>query len=253
MPVTHYDNLQVKRNASQEVIKGAYKHLSQKWHPDKNPDNREEAGRILRIINAAYEVLSDPVRRKQHDKWIEEQEISKVFSKSSPDASSGLADTEVLRIPYRPKILATVLACIFFAVTAYVLSGVATEGGAISIGFIEISSQYSVYIYWSLVVASLVFVAIGLISIIVGITSQHHLILTGTEFSAPRHILSRNPDVIPLSSIKQCTVSGSGRNRLIIVYHQSGEISISETMILHEGAFDQFHDELTKAVSRPAG
>ncbi|MEQ9465593.1 MAG: RDD family protein [Haliea sp.] len=67
---THYDNLQVARNASPEVIKGAYKYLSQKWHPDKNPENREEAERNLRIINKAYEVLSDPELRIQHDRWI---------------------------------------------------------------------------------------------------------------------------------------------------------------------------------------
>ena len=45
---THYDNLQVKETASDEVIKGAYRYLSQKWHPDKNPHNRQEAERILR-------------------------------------------------------------------------------------------------------------------------------------------------------------------------------------------------------------
>jgi len=67
---THYDNLQVSENASPEVIRGAYRYLSQKWHPDKNPDRVEEAARITRVINAAYEVLSDPQRRKEHDDWI---------------------------------------------------------------------------------------------------------------------------------------------------------------------------------------
>lgn len=66
----HYDNLQVKQNASAEVIKGAYRYLSQKWHPDKNPHNKQEAERVLRIINQAYAVLSDPIERKKHDEWI---------------------------------------------------------------------------------------------------------------------------------------------------------------------------------------
>lgn len=70
---THYDNLQVKETASDEVIKGAYRYLSQKWHPDKNPHNREESERILRIINQAYAVLSDPIKRKEHDDWIRRQ------------------------------------------------------------------------------------------------------------------------------------------------------------------------------------
>lgn len=71
---THYDNLQVTRGASAEVIRGAYRQLAQKWHPDKNPDNREEADRILQIINRAYAVLSDEERRKEHDIWIFQQE-----------------------------------------------------------------------------------------------------------------------------------------------------------------------------------
>ena len=64
---THYENLQVIENASPEAIKGAYKHLSQKWHPDKHSENRIEAERILRILNEAYEVLSNTELRKQYD------------------------------------------------------------------------------------------------------------------------------------------------------------------------------------------
>jgi hypothetical protein len=67
---THYDNLQVTENASIEVIRGAYKFLSQKWHPDKHPNDKERAARIMKVINEAYSVLSDPEQRKEHDAWI---------------------------------------------------------------------------------------------------------------------------------------------------------------------------------------
>ena len=70
---THYENLQVVENASIEAIKGAYKYLSQRWHPDKNPDQREQAERITQMINEAYAVLSDPARRRAHDQWIAAQ------------------------------------------------------------------------------------------------------------------------------------------------------------------------------------
>lgn len=66
---THYDNLKVARNAPPEVIRAAYKTLSQKYHPDRNP-NSPNAKRIIQIINTAYEVLSDPVKRREHDEWI---------------------------------------------------------------------------------------------------------------------------------------------------------------------------------------
>lgn len=70
---THYDNLKVARNAPLEVIRAAYKTLSQKYHPDRNPDN-PDAARIMAIINASFDVLSDPDKRKQHDIWIAGQE-----------------------------------------------------------------------------------------------------------------------------------------------------------------------------------
>lgn len=53
---THYDNLKVARNAPPEVIRAAYKTLSQKFHPDRNHGNAE-AARIMAIINASYEVF----------------------------------------------------------------------------------------------------------------------------------------------------------------------------------------------------
>ena len=67
---THYDNLQIAENASPEVIRGAYRYLSQKWHPDKNPNNYEQAVQNIKAIRSAYEVLSNPERRKKHDLWI---------------------------------------------------------------------------------------------------------------------------------------------------------------------------------------
>lgn len=69
---THYDNLKVARNAPLEVIRAAYKTLSQKYHPDRN--GHKDAPKIMAIINASYDVLSDPARRRAHDMWIAQQE-----------------------------------------------------------------------------------------------------------------------------------------------------------------------------------
>lgn len=71
---THYDNLKVARNAPPEVIRAAYKSLSQKFHPDRNPD--VDAARIMSILNSSYDVLSESVKRRAHDLWIVEQEAS---------------------------------------------------------------------------------------------------------------------------------------------------------------------------------
>lgn len=70
---SHYENLRVARNAPPEVIRAAYRVLSQRHHPDVNPGD-EDAVRVMTLLNIAYETLSDPSRRREHDHWIEEQE-----------------------------------------------------------------------------------------------------------------------------------------------------------------------------------
>jgi hypothetical protein len=84
---THYDNLKVARGAPPEVIRAAYKALSQKYHPDKNPGDIK-AARIMAILNSAYGTLADPQRRKEHDEWItaEEWEIDWLESTHQDEA-----------------------------------------------------------------------------------------------------------------------------------------------------------------------
>ena len=69
---THYDNLQIPRDADEQTIRQAYRRLSKQYHPDLNPS--EDASRIMQLINRAYEVLSDPKQRAEHDRWIQQQE-----------------------------------------------------------------------------------------------------------------------------------------------------------------------------------
>ncbi|SDI29279.1 J domain-containing protein [Paraburkholderia phenazinium] len=69
---THYDNLKVTRGAPAEVIRAAYKALSQRYHPDKN--DSPDAQRIMRIINEAYTVLGDADRRAAYDRELAARE-----------------------------------------------------------------------------------------------------------------------------------------------------------------------------------
>lgn len=71
---THYDNLKVARTASADEIRLAYRRLAQQHHPDKNRDSLKRAELVMRVINKAYEVLSDPSNRRVHDAWIERSE-----------------------------------------------------------------------------------------------------------------------------------------------------------------------------------
>jgi hypothetical protein len=84
---SHYENLKVARDAPIEVIRAAYRSLSAKYHPDRNPGD-PEAARIMTTLNTAYQVLSDPVSRKQHDEWIQRSEEDSAFSRSSTNGRS---------------------------------------------------------------------------------------------------------------------------------------------------------------------
>ncbi|MEM7816061.1 MAG: molecular chaperone DnaJ [Candidatus Aenigmatarchaeota archaeon] len=64
----YYEILGVSRNASQEEIKRAFRHLARKWHPDVNPGNKEAEERF-KEINEAFQVLSDPEKRAQYDQF----------------------------------------------------------------------------------------------------------------------------------------------------------------------------------------
>jgi hypothetical protein len=89
---THYDNLQIARTASDAVVRAAYRGLSQQHHPDKNPKDRTNAERRMKVINEAYAVLSDPAKRREHDQWIMQMEAETQTSRS--DINSSVAATQ---------------------------------------------------------------------------------------------------------------------------------------------------------------
>mmetsp|Transcript_27909 Transcript_27909/g.67907 ORF Transcript_27909/g.67907 Transcript_27909/m.67907 type:complete len:452 (+) Transcript_27909:132-1487(+) len=63
----HYDVLGVPKDADDALIKKSHRKMALKWHPDKNLDNPEEAADQFRLVQQAYECLSDSQERKWYD------------------------------------------------------------------------------------------------------------------------------------------------------------------------------------------
>ena len=64
----YYQILGVNQDANAEEIKKAFRRLAMRYHPDRNPENTEEAGKKFKEINEAYEVLGDEHKRWQYDR-----------------------------------------------------------------------------------------------------------------------------------------------------------------------------------------
>ena len=63
----YYKILDIDRNAEDNTIKKAYHKLAAKWHPDKNPNNKEIAEKKFKEISEAYENLKDRDKRLQYN------------------------------------------------------------------------------------------------------------------------------------------------------------------------------------------
>lgn len=78
MEKNYYEILEVDKKASPEIIKKSYSTLAKKYHPDLQEENRKQvAEEKFKLINEAYEILSDSEKRKTYDSMIEENTISK--------------------------------------------------------------------------------------------------------------------------------------------------------------------------------
>lgn len=87
----YYEILEVSRDADSDTIKKSFRKLALKYHPDRNPDNKE-AEESFKLINEAYEVLSDNEKRSIYDRYGKEGLQSQGFSRSSGGFSDLFGD-----------------------------------------------------------------------------------------------------------------------------------------------------------------
>lgn len=81
----HYEVLQVHPKATPEIISKAYRTLAARHHPDRQkPEDRPASEDLMKRINEAYAVLSDPQKRSAYDRSLSQADISKQGPRSSP-------------------------------------------------------------------------------------------------------------------------------------------------------------------------
>lgn len=65
----YYKLLEIDKTATQEEIRKAYRKMVKKWHPDRHQENKQVAEEKFKEIQEAYEILSDPEKRKLYDRF----------------------------------------------------------------------------------------------------------------------------------------------------------------------------------------
>ncbi|KAJ2851536.1 DnaJ sub B member 6 [Coemansia brasiliensis] len=83
----YYELLGIHPGASSDELKKAYRKLSLRWHPDKNPNNREEAEEKFKQLAEAYSVLSDSETRQRYDRYGKDG-LKRNFQPGSSHAAS---------------------------------------------------------------------------------------------------------------------------------------------------------------------
>jgi len=104
----YYKLLGIDPKADRQTVKQAYLAKIKEWHPDKNPDRREEAEEKTKVLNQAYHILGDPEQRKNYDRmlrytkgkdfneYVNDEAIRDKLDKAYPALKTALKSVRVL-------------------------------------------------------------------------------------------------------------------------------------------------------------
>jgi hypothetical protein len=163
---------------------------------------------------------------------------------------------KIIDHPYKPKAWAMALASLFFAAIAAMLAheAMTNDRGLVLNGIIHFSESGATTFYWCIAALSALFVAVGVPAFFLSLTSSHRLVLTDARVSAPKFGFSREPTVVPLSSIIGLDLQEIHRQRMLHIRHKAGRLTIMQSWLPDKAAFDGFVAALSAALqARAAG
>jgi hypothetical protein len=158
-----------------------------------------------------------------------------------------------LDFPYKPRPLPMLFAALFFAGCGWVLAHAAQSphGGLVLLHLVHLGVDGASRFYWILVGACAVFVAFGGLGIWTGLRSRNRLVLTDTTLSVPTWAFSRRRKDVPLAAITRLEDREISGQRLLVVHHAGGKVTISRQLLPDAEAYEDVLAVLQAVVDGP--
>lgn len=156
--------------------------------------------------------------------------------------------------PYRPKAWTMAWACLFFGAIAalMIVQATSNDRGLVVNGVVHLASRGATVFFWGMAAVCGLFVAVGIPAVWVSLFGAHRLVLTAEGLSAPRSGLSRKATVVPLGSITGLDVQVIQGQRMLNIRHAAGKLTVMQSWLPNEAAFDELLGALAAAVEAPA-
>lgn len=91
----YYKDLEISENANNDEIKKSYRKLSMKYHPDKNPNNKESEEKF-KVIAHAYEILSDESKKREYDSMRKNPFMNNMNMNNMPSFAHNMMNVDEL-------------------------------------------------------------------------------------------------------------------------------------------------------------
>ncbi len=117
--MTHYELLEISEAASDEIVRMAYKTQIKKYHPDVFAGDPTFAEEKTKQINMAYQILSDPQKRRQYDLFLEIRRINhNNFNATQPKHNNIDVITTIKKIFTKPILIMIAIVAIIISIVS---------------------------------------------------------------------------------------------------------------------------------------